>query len=174
MCGGESFEFSLQFYAPKTFRSTECFTEGLLGFAGGNGNVMMTVIDTVSPYDYEERLFNRLRFPEGQPTSIVETPVHLFASEELRDLIPIFSLTVGWQWQAYLHMPASRSILLNWEGEIFDFWTDEQSVFSGVAGMLETFGLRETAGVQLGAAPNGGPAAPLGNSEVGEGPPSSS
>jgi hypothetical protein len=141
--GGEKFEFYLQFYAPKTLRSTECFTEGVVNFAGSGDEIMLTVVDTEMPDDYEERLFNRLRFPVSEPKEIMESPAHLFDTEELRDVIPIFSLTVGWQWEAYLHMPRSRTVLLNWEGDIFDVWTDEQSVFSGISGMLQTFGLKE-------------------------------
>lgn len=141
--GGEKFEFYLQFYAPKELRSTECFTEGVLSFAGSGDEIMMTVVDTEMPYDYEERLFNTLRFPGRQPEEIMESPAHLFDTEELRDVIPMFSLTVGWGWESYLHIPASRTVLLNWEGEIFDFWTDEQSVFSGISDMLKTFGLKQ-------------------------------
>ena len=148
--GGEAFKFFLQFHAPKTLRSTECFTEALLDCAGTGGEVMMTVVDTESPYEYEERLFNRLRFPLGEPKSIMEAPAHLFAANQLADLIPIFSLTVGWQWEAYLHMARSRTVLLNWEGEIFDFWTDDDPVFSGLVGMLKTFGLNETQPAQQG------------------------
>ena len=142
--GGEAFESFLQFHAPKTFRSIECFTEALLDYAGTGGEAMVTIVDTVNPYDYEERLFNRLRFPGGEPKSIPEAPAHLFDANELADLIPIFSLTVGWQWQAYLHMPRSRTVLHNWEGELFDLWTDDRAVLTGLRGMLETFGLGET------------------------------
>jgi hypothetical protein len=70
--GGEAFAFFLQFYAPKSLRSIECFTEALLGCAGESRDVMMTVVDTVMPYDYEERLFERLRFSVGESRSITE------------------------------------------------------------------------------------------------------
>jgi len=104
---------------------------------------MLTVVDTEMPYDYEERLFNRLRFPASEPKAILDSPAHLFDREELRDVIPMFSLTVGWQWESYLHMPGSRTVLLNWEGDIFDVWTDDRSVASGISDMLKTFNLEQ-------------------------------
>lgn len=140
-CDGEKFEFYLQFYAPKSLRSTECFTEGVLNFGGSGDEIMMTVVDTENPYDYEERLFNRLRFPASEPKAILESPAHLFDRDELGDVIPMFSLTVGWQWESYLHIPGSGTVLLNWEGDIFDVWTHEQSVFLGISDMLKAFGL---------------------------------
>ena len=146
--GGEVFKFFLQFHAPKTLASIECFTKALLDYAGVGGDVMMTVIDTEAPYDYDERLFDKLRFPVGEPKTIVEAPAHLFSTDELDDLVPMFGLTVAWQWEAYLHMPHTRTVLLNWEGEVFDFWTDDRSVFAGVSEMLKTFGLSETESAQ--------------------------
>jgi hypothetical protein len=142
--GGEKFKFYLQFHTPKTLRSIECFTEGVLNLAGLGGEVMMTIVDTEISYDFQVRLFDRLRFPMTEPKAIVDSPGHLFDSDEVRDVIPMFSLTVGWGWEAYLHMPRSRTVLLNWEGDIFDVWTDDQSVFSGICGMLKTFGLNQT------------------------------
>lgn len=143
-CGGEAFKFFLQFYPPKHLGGVECFTEALIGYAGVGGEMMMTVMDTECPREYDERLFDKLRFPVGESKTIYEAPAHLFAVEELQDLIPMFSLTVAWQWEAYLHMAHTRTILLNWEGDIFDMWTDDHSVFMGVSEMLKTFGLSET------------------------------
>jgi hypothetical protein len=142
--GGEAFAFYLQFHAPQSFRSIECFIEALLHHAGTGGETMVTVVDTVNLYDYEYRFFEKLRFPAGETKSILEAPAHLFSAHEFTDVIPMFSLTVGWQWQAYLHMPRSRSVLFNWEGELFDLWTDDRAVLTGVRELLERFGLRET------------------------------
>ena len=67
----------------------------------------------------------------------------------------MFSLTVAFQWEAYLHIPMSKTILLNWEGDIFDLWTDDRSVFASVSDMLRTFCLSETNSAQP-----GGPVSP--------------
>jgi hypothetical protein len=145
---GENLAFFLQFYAPKELRGIQSFTEALLDYAGTRREVMMTVMDTECTRDYEERLFDTLRFPSGERKSIFDAPAHLFAAGELPDLIPMFSLTVAWQWETYLHMPRTRTILLNWEGEIFDLWTDDQAVLTGVSEMLSTFGLTKTQDAQ--------------------------
>jgi len=155
--GGETFEFYLQFYPPKHLGGVECFTEALIGYAAEGGETMMTVMDTECPREYDVRLFDRLRFQVGESKTIYEAPAHLFAAEELQDLIPMFALTVAWQWEAYLHMPRTRTILLNWEGDIFDMWTDDHSVFMGVSEMLKTFGLSEVATAQPGGPANGSP-----------------
>ncbi len=154
--GGEVFEFYLQFYPPKHLGGIECFTEGLIGYAGVGGEALMTVVNTECPREYDERLFNRIRFPDGEGKSIYESPAHLFSADELQDLIPIFSLTVAWQWESYLHMPRTRTVLLNWEGDIFDLWTGDRSVYFGVSEMLKTFGLSEVAASQPGGPANGG------------------
>ncbi len=167
--GDDVFEYFLQFHAPKTLSSIQCFTDALIALAGTGSEVMMTVIDTESPYDYEARFFSKLRFPVGEPKSIVEAPAHLFQPDELSDLVPMFSLTVGWHWEAYLHMQRTRTVLLNWEGEIFDLWTNDQGVFSGVAGMLQTFGLSEKAQFD---APDADTAENSANPDMGGAPPS--
>ena len=154
--GGETFEFYLQFYPPKHLGGIECFSEGLISYAGVGGEALMTVVDTECPREYDERLFNRIRYPVGEGKSIYESPAHLFSADELPDLIPIFSLTVAWQWEAYLHMPRTRTVLLNWEGDIFDLWTDDRAVYLGVSEMLKEFSLSEVAGSQPGDPANGG------------------
>ena len=144
--GGGTFRFYLQFHAPTTFRATECFTEGILEYAATEGEVLLTVVNVVMPYDYEERLFDKIRRASNAPIPTDDSGGHLFTADERRDSIPVFSLTAGWQWEVYLHMPHSRTVLLNWEGAIFDLWTDDESVLSGVFEMLERFGLTETEG----------------------------
>ena len=153
--GGDGIEFYLQFYPPKQLRAIEAFTHTFLATAGARSEVMMTITDTENPEDYELRLFDRLRFPSGDPKSIFEAPVHLFGAEEHEDLIPMFSLTVAFQWEAYLHILMSKTILLNWESDIFDLWTDDRSVFASVSDMLRTFCLSETNSAQP-----GGPVSP--------------
>lgn len=142
--GGGKFEFYIQFYAPTRFRATECFTEGLLSVAAEKGELLLSVTDMVTPYDYEEQLFDRIRFCGAASAPAADSYAHLFAADEIRDSIPMFSLTVGWQWSTYLHMPHTRTVVLNWEGTIFDLWTDDPQVFSDMPQMLQNFELSTT------------------------------
>lgn len=158
--GGDTFKYYLQFHPPKHLAGIECFTGALIGCAAAGGEAMLTVMDTECPYDYDERLFDRLRFPAAGPGTIHEAPAHLFGADELQDLIPMFGLTAAWQWETYLHMPGTRTILLNWEGDVFDLWTDDPSVFVAVSEMLRGFGLSETDPPGRPRASEGGPPTP--------------
>ena len=44
----------------------------------------MTVMDTECPRAYDERLFDKPRFPVGEAKTIDEAPAHLYTAEERR------------------------------------------------------------------------------------------
>ncbi len=144
--GGDVFQFYLQFYPPENFRGVESFIKGFLEYAGRGSDLMVTVMDTVNPDPYELRLFDRLRTLNEERRRLLDTPVHLFEPTEDDDVIAMFTLTVAFQWQAYLHVPKTRTVLYNWEGDIFDFWTADRLVFESVSRMLDTFELKQTKG----------------------------
>ncbi len=132
----------LQFHAPKRFRPIEAFTREFSALAAPHDEVLVSVIDTIAPWNLELRMFNRLR-PESAP-DLLEAPGHLFARDEVEDMIAMFSLTVALEWKAYLYIPERHLILYNWEGEIFDFWTTNESASMCVRALLQDFQLNET------------------------------
>lgn len=134
--------FYLQFHAPKRFRPVEAFARELAALASPDDEFLVSITDTIMPWDFELRMFDRLR-PAGAP-SLLEAPGHLFSRDEVGDMISMFSLSVALEWKAYLHVPKMRSILHNWEGEIFDFWSGTEAVFEAVSSLLVGFKLDET------------------------------
>ena len=156
--GGDRLAFYLQFYPPKNLRGVESFTHGLIHHLARDDEVLMTITDTENPERYELRLFDRLRKDFASGREILDAPGHLFAAAGYDDVIPMFALTVAFQWEAYLHFPATRSIILNWEGDIIDFWTDDRNAFDAVSTMIDAFKLKEVKAAQPGATENPGDA----------------
>lgn len=142
--GSYDLEFYLQFHVPKSFRGIEYFTKGVIECAGKGGQLLVTVTDTVMAEPFETRLFERLRTPNMESKRLIDQPAHLFDHEEDEDVIAMFSLTVALEWKAYLHFPASRSVLYNWEGEIFDFWSADYEVFKNLSQLVQAFELKKT------------------------------
>lgn len=136
--------FYLQFHAPSRFHQIEALTETFLDQIVNAKDAMITVVDTPLMTTSNFRLFEQLRNAHGEKRLWLETPAHLFGREEQPDLIGLFGLTVIFGWMAYLYVPNSRSVLYNWEGEIFDFWTAEETTMSEMAKLIDRFTLKMT------------------------------
>ena len=142
--GGQSFAFYLQFYPPKNFRAVEAFSKNVLPPICAGGETLLSITDTELAESYELRLIERLRSANQDDRGIGEARGHLFSSAEEDDLVAMFSLTVAMGWEAYLYMPKTCSVMLNWEGDILDFWTSDRSIFEEVTRLIGVFGLQET------------------------------
>jgi hypothetical protein len=140
--GEHDLQHYLQFYPPTRLRAAEEFTNRLLHLTETTDEVLISVMNTIYHEDFELRLFDRLR-PAGEE-NVWERPGNLFSRDELRDASTMLSLTAAFEWSVYMHMPQTRSILYNWEGTIFDFWTSDPAIHQAVLEMLAVFELGQT------------------------------
>lgn len=77
---------------------------------------------------------------------LIEAPSHEIGSEEAEVGISLFSLSSSFEWSAYLYAPVHGSTLYNWEGELFDFYTNSQETLERMRQIVEKFGLAVTCG----------------------------
>jgi hypothetical protein len=133
-----------QFYAPKSLRAVQAFALDLLLTFFESGDALLTITDWSSYESYEMRLFDSLRSIDGETRSLIEAPGHLCGTTEKDDLVGLFSLSVAFEWTAYLYLPDAKVTVLNWEGAIFDFWAEDADGLERMAKSLSTFSLPYT------------------------------
>lgn len=85
-----------------------------------------------------------IRSSYGENRMLIEAPGHLIEPDEAEIGISLFALSASFAWTTYLYSPPDRTTLLNWEGELFDFWTDRQEALSEMRRILVDFDLTET------------------------------
>lgn len=93
---------------------------------------------------YEMKIIDFARSAHGEKRPLTDAAGHIFSLDEKHDLIALFSLTVAYDWKAYLYFPSSKTTLYNWEGEIFDFWTDDKSRYNKLLELQKAFYLNNT------------------------------
>ena len=55
----------------------------------------------------------------------------------------IFALTTCFKWKCYAYGTQARMTLYNWEGEIFDFWTNSETKKEQFRSIMQEFKLEE-------------------------------
>jgi hypothetical protein len=75
---------------------------------------------------------------------LIDSPGHIFIPSENEIGVALFALSASFAWSSYVYSPHHRSTLYNWEGEVFDFWTDSAEVVSEMKLILKQFDLPET------------------------------
>jgi hypothetical protein len=84
-----------------------------------------------------------IRTGAGECRTLREAPGHVVATGEVAAGVALFSLAAAFAWSCYLYVPSERTILYNWEGELFDFWTDGGSRLQEMRLLLKEFDLEE-------------------------------
>tara|TARA_B110000495_G_scaffold198568_1_gene210595 strand:- start:604 stop:885 length:282 start_codon:yes stop_codon:yes gene_type:complete len=71
---------------------------------------------------------------------LIESAGHRFGADELEDAVGLFAMATEFGWSSYLYMPDDVGTLYNWEGDLFDFWSRDESrliAINKVIGKLE-------------------------------------
>ncbi|TDU81066.1 hypothetical protein EI77_00368 [Prosthecobacter fusiformis] len=84
-----------------------------------------------------------IRGSRGEDRWLIDAPGHRLTSEEVELGISLFSLSASFAWSSYVYSPSHCSTLYNWEGDIFDFWTDSVEVFAEMKLLLTQHNLTE-------------------------------
>ena len=85
-----------------------------------------------------------IRALHGERRNLIECPGHLLDAGKAETGIALVSLSASFSWSCYLYSPLANSTLYNWEGEIFDFWTDGDAAFAAMKEILMELSLEET------------------------------
>jgi hypothetical protein len=134
----------IQFAAPRPHPHPEAFTRDYFERLIPTGERLFHIVDWALSQPSERLTVAALRVASHEERSLLETPGHILTEAEGELGVALFGLTAGYQWTAYLYSPIGHSTLYNWEGEMFDFWTDSADACQEMKEMLEDFGLSET------------------------------
>ncbi|MBX3416568.1 MAG: hypothetical protein KF851_03115 [Pirellulaceae bacterium] len=89
----------------------------------------------------EMLVMNSLRGLAIESRFLIDAPGHLFAPDEIEFAVALYGKACRFQWNAYLYLPNDRATLYNWEGELFDFWTNDASIFEALNELVCEFEL---------------------------------
>lgn len=97
----------------------ECFA-GILG----EGPFLIHVFDAAHGSPRKMIMIDAFRAGYGESRSLGDAPGHEFHSGESDAAVSLFCLCAAYQWSCYLYS-ATDATLLNWKGQLFDFWTTD-------------------------------------------------
>lgn len=137
-------EFYLQFHAPPKYRWLDAFTRHYYERIIPESESLIHITDCALYQPSEMIAITGIRRSRGEDRLLIEVPGHSLILEEVELGISLFSLAASFAWSSYLYSPANRSTLHNWEGEIFDFWTDSKQCLAEMGVILREFDLEET------------------------------
>ena len=151
--------FYLQFYAPTNHRRIDAFARHYFERILPAADSLIHMTDW-GLYEQSEMIaVLGVRSSRGEDRMLIDAPGHILPIGEKDIGISLFSLSASFEWSSYIYTAQDHSTLFNWEGEIFDFWTDSEHVATEMKLMLNQFDLTETnKGEQDGA---GQPPAPI-------------
>ena len=148
----------LQFYPPSAYRRLDAFVRNFHLLIIPDSEAMVHMTDWGLYQPSEMIAIMGIRSSSEENRLLIHAPGHLLNSEEAETGISLFSLSASFAWSSYLYCPKQRSTLYNWEGDIFDFWTDCATMMDQMKLLLKQFELAETTQGELGADGKASPA----------------
>jgi hypothetical protein len=142
--GKASPAFYLQFYAPTSHRRIDALVRHYYNRIVPEGDSLIHMTDW-GHYEQSEMIaIQGIRSSRGEDRMLIDAPGHVLPSAQKEIGISLFSLSASFAWSSYFYSAQDHSTLHNWEGEIFDFWTDSKQAVSEMRLMLNHFDLAET------------------------------
>ena len=136
--------FYLQFYAPTNHRSVDAFVRHYYDLIVPEVDSLIHMTDWGLYQQSEMIAIVGIRSSRGEDRMLIDAPGHILPSGEKEIGVSLFSLSTSFAWSSYLYSPRNHSTLFNWEGEIFDFWSDSEQAVSEMRLILNQFDLTET------------------------------
>ena len=134
----------LQFYAPPEHRRVEAFSRMFYQQIIPNSELLIHITDWVFYTPSEMLVIDAVRGSHNESRRLIDAPGHLVDQSESDLGIALFSLSASYAWKSYLYSPHLRTTLYNWDGEIFDFWTNGNQEYLAMKSLLSQFSFTET------------------------------
>jgi hypothetical protein len=91
-----------------------------------SGDVLLRISDWSLYQKDEMSVIDSFRSSFGECRSLNEANGHLFASAEMDHCVGLFNLTFAYGWSSYLYIFNPSLTFFNWEGEMFEFWSEQK------------------------------------------------
>jgi hypothetical protein len=142
--GESSPAYYVQFYAPSAHRHLDAFVRNYHSLIIPDSESMIHMTDWGLYQPSQMIAIMGIRSSSDENRRLIHAPGHLLAPEEAETGVALFSLSASFAWSSYLYCPKQRSTLYNWEGDIFDFWTDCDATMEEMRLLLARSELAET------------------------------
>ena len=137
-------KYYFQFYAPSEYRTTDAFLRLYYSRILSEDESLIDVTDWSLYLPSEMTAIDGIRRLSSERRRLIDASGHWLTAEEAETGVSLFSLTAAFMWKSYLYSKSDRTTLYNWEGEIFDFWTDSKKVLTELRLLVAKFDLSET------------------------------
>lgn len=133
----------IQFEAPAEYTTLECIVKCFLAeVLCESEEFLVDFVDWSPSQTCRDLLIEALRLKSCGIGQLQNSPACLCTSAEMDWVMALFVLSSCFEWKAYLYGSHGNTGLYNWEGEIWDFWTDSDAHWNKMNTILESFGLR--------------------------------
>lgn len=130
----------LQFKCPMRSLGIASFVRQFLIPAAGE--VLVHITDWPTYQQSEMLVINAIRRNSNESRGLIDVPGHLIPECERELAIAVFSHATMFEWNAYMYLPNDIGTIYIWEGELFDFWSNDSATYHRVARLVDDFALR--------------------------------
>lgn len=134
----------LQFSVPERFLVLEAFVREFYGKIIPEAESLIHFTDWGLYQESQMVAIAGIRAGAGELRALREAPGHVLPATSGEAGVALFSLATAFAWSGYLYCPLDRTVLFNWEGESFDFWTDSDRRREETKLLVKEFELEET------------------------------
>ena len=132
----------LQFNAPSRPLANASFIRQFLKLT--NDEILVHVTDWPTYEPSEMAVVDALRHEWNESRNLIDAAGHLIPATETELAIALFGHTGNFEWNAYLYLPNDLATLYNWEGERYDFWSNDEATYHALTKLASSFGLAPT------------------------------
>ena len=128
-----------QFKLPQRPLANAAFIREILALS--EDEILVHVTDWPTYEPSEMAIVDSLRKASGESRYLIDAAGHLFTADESELAIALFGHTGNFEWNAYLYRPNDLATLYNWEGEFYDFWSENARTHATLTNLVDKFGL---------------------------------
>lgn len=138
--------FRVQCTAPAYYFAIECFLNVLFDQVITGGDLLVQATDWEPTQDCRDFVFQALRHEIGENRPVADAPGFLATPAERQRAVALFAVMTCFKWKCYAYGSHDQITLYNWEGDIFDFWTDSEAKRDLFREIMGNFKLEEIEG----------------------------
>jgi hypothetical protein len=139
----EEYAFHFTFKAPLNYnyQALECFWNCIITEVAVADELLIMTTDAEPSVPSQDFILEAVRRTANEKRLLFEAPGYSVSYDEREKAVALLSLMSGFGWKCYLYPSQGRTVFYNWEGELFDFWTDSESKKNITLQIIKNFGL---------------------------------
>jgi hypothetical protein len=135
--------YRVQCTAPLNYFAIEYFLKSMMNLGFSEADMLVQPTDWEPTEDCRDFIINAIRHEIGETRPIEQAPGFLVTPAEREKAVAIVAVTTCFKWKSYLYGSNNQMVLYNWEGEIFDFWTNSEAKNKEFRNLMQSFELAD-------------------------------